>query len=497
MNKLFLDTRVLDKNIRETCGLSEEIMMENAASSMEKSVVEHTLTNVRYISRPTVLVLCGSGNNGADGYALARKLISHKLSVVCCQVSQPKSDLCKIQKDRAEKIGVRFIDIYELDSFLEEKSFDLEVIVDCIFGSGLRLPLSAEAAAVIESVNKNDAYKIACDVPSGLDENGNGETIFFADETVTMGALKFSLYSDTAKDFAGKISVANLGVSRDAFETESFLPHSYVLEYSDAVLPFRKKQNVNKGTFGHAAIIGGEKSGAAQIASFAALNFGAGLVTMVGENKSSSAEIMASETIPEKASAVALGMGLGRNTEHAEKYISNAFDFASEKKNVKIVLDADVCYSTKVSAFLEEFECVATPHPKEFSALLKSCSLADASVKEILSDKTKYAKQFCEKYKKSVLVLKGANTIIASWSNKNNRVEYYINPLGTAALAKGGSGDVLAGMISALLAQGYNTMNAAVTASLVHGKLSAEFNNNFSLSPLKLISRLDEVVAKS
>ena len=133
--------------------------MDFAASGLEKVVLEHTSTNVRYISRPTVLVLCGAGNNGADGYALARKLISHKLSVVCCKINEPKSELCKIQADRAEKIGVRFIDIYELDSFLEEKSFDLEVIVDCIFGSGLHLPLSAEAAAVIESVNKNDAYK--------------------------------------------------------------------------------------------------------------------------------------------------------------------------------------------------------------------------------------------------------------------------------------------------------------------------------------------------
>lgn len=495
MNKLFLDTRVLDKNIRESCGLSEEIMMENAAGAIEKVVAEHTLTNVRYISRPTVLVLCGSGNNGADGYALARRLISHKLSVVCCQVSQPKSELCKIQKLRAEKIGVRFIDIYELDSFLEEKSFDLEVIVDCIFGSGLRLPLSPEAAAVIESVNKNDAYKVACDVPTGLDENGNGETIFFADETVTMGALKYSLYSDIAKDFVGKISVANLGISRDAFETETFLSHSFVLEYSDAVLPVRKKQNVNKGSFGHAAIISGEKAGAAQIASFAALNFGVGLVTMVGENKSSSAEIMSSEKIPENISAIAIGMGLGRNTEYAEKYILQALDFAAEKRT-KFILDADICYSTTVSDFLEKFECVITPHPKEFSALLKSCGIGDVTVNEILKEKTKFAKEFCEKYKKAVLLLKGANTMIASWSDKNRRVEFYINPIGTAALAKGGSGDVLAGLISALLAQGYNTINAAVTASLVHGKLSTEFKNNFSLSPLKLISRLDEVVAR-
>lgn len=497
MEKLFLDTRVLDKNIRETCGLSEEIMMENAAGALEKSVREHVLTNVRYISRPTVLVLCGSGNNGADGYALARRLISHKLSVVCCVVSEAKSELCKIQKNRAEKAGVRFIDIYELDSFLEEKSFDLEVIVDCIFGSGLRLPLSAEACAVIESVNKNDAYKIACDVPTGLDENGNGETVFFADETVTMGALKYSLYSDTAKDFAGKISVSDLGVSRDAFETETFLPHSFVLEYTDAVLPSRKKQNVNKGTFGHAALISGEKVGAAQIASFAALNFGAGLVTMVGENKSSSAEIMSSESIPENTSSIALGMGLGRNTEYSEKYISTVSDFIKENRNVKLVLDADICYSAKVSGLLEEAESVITPHPKEFSALLKSCGISDVSVKEILKEKTKYAEEFCQKYKKSVLVLKGANTLIAAWSDRNNRVEYYINPLGTAALAKAGSGDVLSGLIAALLAQGYNIINAAVTASLVHGKLSAEFNNNFSLSPLKLISRLDEVVVRS
>ncbi len=286
MQNIFFDTRVLDKKAREAFTLSEELMMENAAYGLEQAVVPHIFSESgRYINRPTVLILTGNGNNGADGYALARRLINHEVSVVVCELGNPKSDIAKIQKERAKKIGVHFFNLYELDNFIEEKSFDISVVVDCLYGSGFHLPLDYESESIIQSANKIDAYKISCDVPSGLDSLGNGKTIFCANETICMGSLKFSLFSDYAKDFCGTIKVCNLGISKTNFE-QSILPDGLLLEESELKLPTRKLNNVHKGTFGHVAIACGEKIGASQIASLAAFNFGAGLVTLVGSENS-------------------------------------------------------------------------------------------------------------------------------------------------------------------------------------------------------------------
>ena len=251
MQNIFFDTRILDKKSREKFSLTEEIMIENAAQGLESCVMPHVFhESARYINRPCVLILAGRGNNGADGYALARRLSCHDFCVAVFCLGDPSSEIAKVQKKRAELLGVSFISPYDLDSFAEEKSFDISVVVDCIYGSGFHLPLDAESEAVIQSANKIEAFKISCDIPSGLDSAGNGKTVFCADETVAMGALKLSLFSDKAKDFCGKIKVCNLGISRNNFE---FLdsPNAFLLEKEEMKLPFRKMQNVHKGTFAH------------------------------------------------------------------------------------------------------------------------------------------------------------------------------------------------------------------------------------------------------
>ncbi|MCR5217943.1 NAD(P)H-hydrate dehydratase [Treponema sp.] len=497
MEKIYADTRELDKAARETFGLTEDIMMENAAAALEEEVKSY-INNCTgpYLSRPTVLVLCGSGNNGGDGYALARRLISHEISVTVCQVFDAKSDMCLLQQERAQKSGVHFISFYELDDFLNESAFDLKVIVDCIFGSGFHGQLPVEAKAVLDTVNKErKMLKLACDIPSG--------NYFKADVTVTMGALKLPLYTDAAKDMCGTIKLADLGISRSSYENcPSYLHEAFLLEEKDLILPFRKTENVNKGTFGHAVIISGEKTGASVIAGLAALNFGAGLVTLCDksaaiENKNIPFELMASKDIPANLTALALGMGLGVNNEAGNAYL----DYLLENKKVSVLLDADILtgdiFAKKVLQLLESRRTcdnlVLTPHPKEFAKLLKNLDMGDYTTEDVVNNKLELAKKFCTKFEGVTLILKGANVLIAQKIPSEDYVRLYINTFGTAALAKAGSGDVLAGLAAALLAQHKNSLGSAVHASLAHALASQKCDVNYALTPMELISFLKQI----
>ena len=294
-------------------------MMENAASALEAECLPHILDGRSlYMNRASVLILTGSGNNGADGFALARRIICHDIAVFVCEVLAPKSPMCLLQKERALKSGVTVFGLYDLDDFIEKKSFDLRVTVDCIFGSGFHGELPPEVQAALSSLKaregSDDSFKIACDVPTGIDRDGNaGSIVFKADVTVSMGALKLSLFSDAAKDACGKIKTASLGISKSSYETEEC--DAFLLEESDMTLPLRKKQNVNKGSFGHTAVIAGEKPGAAVLASLAAFNFGSGLVSVISRGKISLPfEIMSASDFPENTTCAVLGPGLGKSS---------------------------------------------------------------------------------------------------------------------------------------------------------------------------------------
>ena len=354
---------------------------------------------------------------------------------------------------------------------IENSLNSAKCVIDGLFGSGLNRNLDEKHIELISKINASPAYIIACDVPSGLNNEGKvlGACVK-ADVTITMGARKLALYSDAAKDYVGKIKLATLGISVQNYERES---DYHLLEKRDLMLPNRKNQCVNKGDFGHAFIISGEHIGACKLCAKAAFAFGAGLVSVIGEQSLNlPTHIMQASKISEKMNAGALGMGLGKKgVEELEVQIL---------KGKKLVLDADIFYSPKVLDLLSE-NCVLTPHPKEFCSLLKICKIADIDVQTLQENRYAYTKAWSEKFK-AVLVLKGANTIIA----KDGQI--YVMPYGKSALAKGGSGDVLSGLVLALLAQSYEPLNAAISATLAHALSLRNFDkNSYALEPTDII----------
>lgn len=460
MIPLFFDVTKLDSLARSEFLLSEELMMEHAALAL-KSQIERLLSE-----NSKVLIVTGPGNNGADGFALARLLDKYKVSIY--EAIEPKSQMCILQKNRCIKAGVHFAAVLDTE-------YDL--VVDAIFGSGLSKPISQELQNLITKLNNINGHKIACDIPTGLNLDGYGETIFKANMTVTMGAEKLALYSDNAKKHVGKIAICNLGISYNNYIQQGVVA-AHRLEDSDLNLPQRDDPSVHKGNFGHLAVIAGDKEGAAILCGMSALVFGAGLVTLVAENKLAllQPDLMQGSNIPKNTTAISIGCGLGSSLDlHKLNEISAI--------NCKMILDADILTKESILEFLGG-DAVITPHPKEFSRLLEICGLGIYDIPTVQCKRFELARLFSANYPNITLVLKGANTIII----KNSRM--FISDIGTASLAKGGSGDVLSGMIGAMLAQGYDPLNSAITSVLAHSKASKEFKNSYSLTPTDLIEKI-------
>ncbi len=458
MIPLFRDVSSLDQRCYDEYEMSEDLLMEHAALGLKQEIDEDC----------SVLIVSGAGNNGADGIALARLLANRVIDLYL--PFGAKSDMAKLQLKRAKKVEIKIIDEIE-------KEYD--IVVDALFGSGLNRDLDQTSIDLIKLLNNKGGKKIACDIPSGLDLDGNvrGEA-FRSDITITMGAYKEALFSDLAKDFVGEVKRANLGIKDEIYENKS---DTYLLERSDLELPIREKKNCHKGDFGHLCVVAGKMPGAGVIAAKAALSFGAGKVTVVeNEPYTIPYELMSSSSLPSKITAICIGMGLGN--QYDDEYLSN-FLFHDD---IPMLIDADLFYETIILDVLKQREnIVLTPHPREFVELLKLTSIANIDVEEMQQNRLKYAREFSKVYPNATLLLKGANSIIT----QNQKA--YIQPFGSSVLSKGGSGDVLGGMISALLAQGYSPLKAAINGSLAHAIAGKRYDkNNYSLTPPDLIKEI-------
>ena len=548
MKKIFFGTEELDARASAKFGLGEQILMENAAGRIESEIRKRLKKGSR------VLALCGGGNNGADALAALRKL-SGDFSCTALCVLQNRSAAGKFQAEAARATGVKFIGIasakddcghvedasskdicahesaggsslkgisscegkphnkreslsgadisgggdklsakftsakFEIaghgdecgnlgsecgkyGGVLRDEITSADCIIDGIFGSGLNKALSSEICEILSLANSAKSLKIAVDIPSGIDKSGRIlGAAFCADLTIAMGALKLALFSDGAKDYVGRIKVANLGISRSNFEKGS---EYFLLQKSDLKLPLRTKQNTNKGDFGHTYVVSGQMSGAAQMAALAAHAIGSGLVSVVSDEPLNLSPILMQKSSFNAARVVVCGCGLGEQK----------IDLAA-LRDKSCVIDADLCYESEILSLLNaNSNLILTPHPKEFCSLLKIAGIADLSVSELQERRFEFARAWSEKFS-GVLVLKGANTLIAQAGI------IYVCDKGSVALAKGGSGDVLAGLIGGLLAQGYSPLQASICGVLAHALAARAFaKNSYALSPLDLIEEV-------
>ncbi|MDQ1325546.1 MAG: ADP-dependent NAD(P)H-hydrate dehydratase / NAD(P)H-hydrate epimerase [Campylobacterota bacterium] len=466
MQKVYQNCYEMDRKCYDVYGLSEDILMEHAAMGMEQYIRRHFAKGV------SVLIAAGSGNNGADGIALAR-LLHGDYKVILYLPFVLKSKMAQLQMDRAQRLGIRSADQLE----------DSDVIVDALFGSGLNRRLDPKTEHILHQLNSFKGYKIACDVPTGVAENGRLMPLAFkADTTLTMGAHKESLYLDESKDTVGKVKKIDLGVSHSFYEGQS---QAFLLETSDLKAPSRKIQSTHKGDFGHAVLFCGEKEGAGVIAGMAAARYGAGLTTLViHEPITHPPYLMAASIVPLNASAIGIGMGLGSyfEDEFLTQYVI--------KSHLPIVLDADALYVPRLLDVLEQKDrqIVITPHPKEFVALWKILTGEQLSVLEVQAKRFEMVRRFNAKYPHVTLLLKGANTLIMQ------EEQLYINPLGCSKLSKGGSGDVLSGLIVSLLAQGYTAIDAAIQGSLALVLAAKKYTGaSYAMLPTDLIDELSRL----
>jgi hydroxyethylthiazole kinase-like uncharacterized protein yjeF len=418
----------------------------------------------------SVLIVCGVGNNGADGIVLARLLQSY-YDIKLYIPFGVKSVMSRIQLERLQTLDIDFLDEVE----------EADIIIDAIFGAGLSRELDEKTRKLIVQLEALNGFKIACDVPTGIDVDGNPLPMaLFCDVTITMGALKECLYSDMAKDYVGEIICVDLGISHKKY-TQGFDTNLYLLESSDMKLPSRKRANTHKGSFGHLAVIAGEKEGASILAGLSALRFGAGLVTLIGEDIETHLPmaLMQDIELPYNKTAIAFGMGF---YEFDDEIVEDIVD-----SDAPIVLDAGIFSDEIILEFLEqkEREIVLTPHPKEFVSLWNLTIDSPLNIAILQANRLEKVREFCSLFPNVTLLLKGANMIIAHGES------LFINPYGTSKLSKGGSGDVLSGLIGALLAQGYDILTATIQGSLaLTAGANAYKGASYAMLPTDLIEEI-------
>ena len=464
MQNIYSNPSELEHLAKEKYAVPPFLMMENAAKAVADFILD--------FSPEHVVILCGKGNNGGDGYAAAR-LLQEKCDITVVVLEPPAAEEVKAQYEMCRQLDIEITDANRWLSSPKGVSkpslSEPQIILDCIYGTGFHGELPDAVKKLLGTANKSNAIKIACDIPSGL--------YFQADYTITMGCQKLSLYSDKAKAVCGKIIVADLGIARNKFETTTTAAH--LVEPQDITLPLRKNRAAHKGSYGHTAVLCGEKSGAAILAASAAMSFGSGLTTLVETEKSNlsqfkiSPSLMLSKALPNKTSAILLGSGF---TEYNEGAAALLKDWFERNKNPACVLDAGILTAPEFPALLaqlnsfENARIILTPHLAELSKLLENLKLQELSSQEISVEslannteiKIKAGKLLNAQFAKTTVIMKSANTFIADGG------EAFVIADGTQSLAKGGSGDLLAGMAAALLAQGYTSRSAAITAAEHH-----------------------------
>jgi len=480
-------------------GITGATLMSNAAQHLAKAAMSSIPPN------GCVAVFCGTGNNGGDGIGAAACLLEKGVSVRTILIGDERNltpDAVEMQQRLIKHGGS--LERYFLSPDLVDYVSDCNVIIDAIFGTGLNADLQNDVLSAVTMINSSGALIISADIPSGIhaDTGRVLKDAVKADITITFSLAKPGHFVEPGCIYCGELRVCDIGIPRSVLE--STVSHTYAAMPDDVELP-RRRRNTHKGDYGRALIIAGSVgyTGAPALAARAASKMGAGLVS-VGVPKSIY-DIMAvklDEEMPfplpndsngnltanaaseilrsaKKSDVCLIGPGLGVSDD-----ISELVQSVTRISATPIVLDADGLNAIAGNVdILSEATCplILTPHPGEFERLGGSRT----------NDRLQAARDFAAKHG-CILVLKGHRTVIALPNGIT-----YLNTTGGPAMAKGGTGDVLAGMITALIAQRLPIVHAVIKAVYIHGlagDMCATRFGEYSVTASDIIAMLPEAV---
>jgi len=477
-----LQMREADRRTIEDLGIPSIVLMENAG----RQVVDAMSAAFGSLAGRRVSVIAGRGNNGGDGFVVARGLWQQQCDVLVCLVgaaADVRGD-AKVNLSILEQLGVPVVAVASDEEWARERSsvLDCDVIVDAMFGTGLSAPLSGLHEAVVVDVNAAAAPVVSIDLPSGLsaDECAPIGPAIKASLTVTLGAPKLPLVMPPAEALAGALVVADIGIPRHVLGGSDGPVIEFMIPAEARTLLPSRAADAHKGTFGHVCLVAGSrgKTGAAHLGGMAILRSGAGLATIATPESclptvaSMAAEYMtvglsetatgfvargASKTVMDIACDVlAVGPGLGTGSNQ-RAFVQDILAHTT----TPLVLDADALNVLAEDARQLKARkgqvVVVTPHPGEMARLIGS-TVADVQRRR-LAVATTFARD-----RGVIVVLKGHRTLVAA---PDGRV--FINSSGNPGMATGGSGDVLTGVIAGWLAQIADPVDACRLAVYLHG----------------------------
>jgi len=472
--------RQIDREAIEKRGIPSEQLMENAGRGIAERILAGVLPSPKTSS---ATVLCGKGNNGGDGFVVARYL--HKAGVdVVTYFLGPLTKLsrdAKLNFDRVAGMGLELIEVTSAD--ILPQRLESDIVVDAVFGTGFSGAPRELSAEVIEYINAQDCLTVAVDMPSGLNaDTGQCEGVVIqADYTYTLALPKYGLFLSPGRELAGDIEVVPIGIPDDVPESIELQTDLITEDAVSDLLP-RRKPDGHKGDFGRVLVLAGSTgmTGAAAMTGMSALRSGCGLALVACPASTQPVlagkltEVM-THPLPAVArkgvlalrglgevrklsaanDAIVIGPGIGRHHETQElvrRLVSTLQQPA--------IIDADglnaLAGHTDILTTCQS-TLVLTPHPGEFNRL------TGETVPEEIEPRIDIARNFARKHE-VVLVLKGSPTLIAGPDG-----DCYLNPTGNNGMATGGSGDVLSGIVGSFLAQQMRPLDAAVAGAYVHG----------------------------
>ncbi len=502
-----IDTRAIDM-----FGIPGIVLMENAALGMLRVLKE--VYAPKHLDQ--ILILAGTGNNGGDGFALARHLYVEGYRVITWVINPDQKEIkgdAAVNLSILHKLSAQVKTITSLEDLQEALPVLLSsaYIVDAIFGTGLTRPLEGVYRALVQKVNESGISVLAVDIPSGI----HGETghvlgyALKAAHTVTFGYKKRGHLFYPGRSFAGHVHTALIGLPGDS--SKALNVSAFTLRDKEAahLLKIRPADG-HKGTFGRVAVLAGSTglTGAAYLTAQSASKSGAGLITLGIPASLQSilavklTEVMTvalpdrgqghltTDSLPQvldilgKKDVLAIGPGLGKYSEVFE-IIRHIFG----KIHISIVVDADgLNHISEDMTLLNQHTqpLILTPHPAEMARL------TGLPLQEILKDPATAALEFARKYQ-CVLLLKGATSVVADPKGR-----LYINASGNSGMAAGGSGDCLTGIIAAMIAQGLEAFDAAVLGCYVHGRagdLAAQRMGEAGMTAVDLLEAIPHTLA--